>query len=1332
MIRKAYSNAGLDFADTAYFEAHGVSETRFDPNQARSCWNYTNLVGCVQTGTSVGDPIEFSAIGNVFAHCHNTEDPLLVGAVKTNLGHGEAASAISSLIKTVSCLENASIPATIGIKNFNPKLDFREGALKIVQAFTPWPQSHVHYRRASVNSFGFGGANAHLVLDATDSYLGRQLTNFKRLAYTQRLNGIETPSVDGHSRSDSGISTGSDSMLKVTAGTKTSYLLVFSAHNEPTLERNVEALLDSSEGRVTLQDLAYTLNKTQSAQSTRAFAVITESAHTQQESDEPPPISTDQVAEVKANLKVTNSDEGSSSQGVAFLFTGQGAQWPRMGIELLAEYPSVRQTIVDMDEVLASLPPSLSPGWTILETLDEPATSSKITDADRSQTVCTALQIAVFELLRSWGIRPSATVGHSSGEIAAAYASGYLTLRQAILVAYFRGFSVSRNNKKGAMLAVGMGTEKIASILEDVPDVCIACQNSSASVTLSGTEEAIDQVQGVLSDAGVFNRKLATSGNAYHSWLMEDAGIDYEKHLLTIPKSSGEGLPSRAHVHPLMFSSVSGKEQKASQLPFEYWRTNLESQVLFDQAVGNMIEQMPQVRYLVEVGPHSALSGPIKDILTALDDQGQHVYHPTLRRNADGVQNILTLAGNLFLTGFPVNIDAINSEEVVHHSHESTRQDRAARIRYRQTGCFVVDLPPYQWVYDTDADHNWSESRLSREIRFREYPRHDLLGSRIPGTSKSSPSWRNIVQLNDLPWLRDHKAGGNVVFPAAGYISLALVASAQAAGLPLSSLSGPDQPTSFKVQPFNIGSAMVLEEDAGTEIITDLRSLDNVQAKFAFTVSSVSSGKWTTHATGAVQISVVESTPKVTTDAFNTLGHRHGVNEKTQDKRWYETWQAVGMDYGAMFRPCSNIRSTWAEDEALANVELTITKSSMPFESWYPSHPTAIDACFQLAMVAVHGGDPVKMTKAYLPVDSEGMEFFASPESASSEVGMIRAQGAFTGLRSNQATMEMVTDTGIVLFRGQMATMSMEGGQGLSSSSTPDRLNPYARLVWKPDINHLSTEQVESLFERLKTLGNTETEQEAYLKITVSKTEELAALATLDSVHRLPEALDRSNMPEHMVLFVNSMQRYSQDLSTGDLGQLSATERERRIETLTRELRDVPEAGLVAVLNRHMPEIISGKMGALDTMLQDNLLSRLYEEGLSQLIAHVKVKKVVDLMAHKNPKLNILEIGSGTGGATRPILEALNGKSTDPGVPACYERLTFTDVSTAFLSAAQENFKDYHNLEFKLLDIEKDPCTQDFEEETYDLIFAANVSETKLQNCLSISIVREYLLIVDQ
>lgn len=389
---------------------------------------------------------------------------------------------------------------------------------------------------------------------------------------------------------------------------------------------------------------------------------------------------------------------------------------------------------------------------------------------------------------------------------------------------------------------------------------------------------------------------------------------------------------------------------------------------------------------------------------------------------------------------------------------------------------------------------------------------------------------------------------------------------------------------------------------------------------------------------------------------------------------------------------------------------MSSTATSMISESWYPVHPAAIDACLQLTTVAVHEGDPAKMTKAYLPVDSEYLTFFTSAETNAYDRASGRARANFTGLRSYQGTMELVTSDGLILFQGTMATMSMEGGQGLLFGADQHQLRPYARLIWKPDIDFVTSENVNAVFSASETNAKSQLPLQDYLKSTVAKTEELAAMATLDSLQRLPPDLDLDGLPEHMGKFVRSLQKYAEDISKTEVGQLSKAERQQRINMYSDQLRDAPEAGLVSVLNRQMPEIVSGKVGALDVMLQDGLLSRLYEDGLSQRVAQVKLKGFVELIAHKDPRISILEIGSGTGGATRPVLDALNGRHVDTGGPPCYSKLTFTDVSTAFLSAAQENFKDYRNLDFKLLDIEKDPCAQEFEEETYDLIFAANVS----------------------
>lgn len=525
------------------------------------------------------------------------------------------------------------------------------------------------------------------------------MTSFTRLSYEMHISNTS----NGHHR-------GQDS-TQVSNGAhprkKTTYLLPFSAHNEMTVVRNSDAILQASKGKVLVPDLAFTLSTKRSALPLKAFTLVST------QGDEHLPLTEIALTEAKANFKVGDADDVTPDHGLAFIFTGQGAQWPGMGLELMSEYPSVYKTIIDMDEMLKSLPTTMRPSWTILETIEDPQSSKKIHDAERSQAVCTALQVALVQLLRSWGIQPKYTLGHSSGEIAAAFAAGYLSAGQAILVAYLRGFAASRNNKQGAMLAVGLGSDAASEIIKDISDVCIACHNSPASVTLSGTEQAIHKVHGILTSDGVFSRKLVTSGNAYHSWLMKDAGADYEALLRRVEKLREETLLLRSDESALMFSSVTGKRYKGHEVEISYWRTNLESTVLFKEAMGALLEQASDARYLVEIGPHSALSQPIKEIKASLGDgHNTSLYFLSLKRHTNAVQSALKLAGSLFLAGYPVNLGAVNSEELI---DEGISVESGDGIVHRQQGRLVVDLPPYQWQYESAGDHLWTESRLSRE-----------------------------------------------------------------------------------------------------------------------------------------------------------------------------------------------------------------------------------------------------------------------------------------------------------------------------------------------------------------------------------------------------------------------------------------------------------------------------------------------------------------------------------------------------------------------------------------------------------------------------------------
>lgn len=323
----------------------------------------------------MGDPIEVDAIGRVFGRCRTADDPLVIGSVKTNLGHGEAASTVASLIKTTLILEKAEVPATIGIKNVNHRLKLLDGVIKINQSHTPWDSTRSAYRRASVNSFGYGGANAHAIVDAAECYMDQ---------LSSRLPIATLPS------------TGNMFMDSLPSRPRTKFLLGFSAHDEVTLRKNVQAL-DKGPQTVVGRDLVFTLAARRSLFASRAFLQI------------------DSVQQDLDYDAMTTLVHTSKPPNIAFVFTGQGAQWAQMGLKLFEQFSVVRSTFQRLDEALRSS--ICPPQWSILDVLKQPEETSTISETEKSQTLCTALQLAVVDLLKSWNVHALAVVGHSSGQV---------------------------------------------------------------------------------------------------------------------------------------------------------------------------------------------------------------------------------------------------------------------------------------------------------------------------------------------------------------------------------------------------------------------------------------------------------------------------------------------------------------------------------------------------------------------------------------------------------------------------------------------------------------------------------------------------------------------------------------------------------------------------------------------------------------------------------------------------------------------------------------------------------------------------------------------------
>ena len=470
-----------------------------------------------------------------------------------------------------------------------------------------------------------------------------------------------------------------------------------------TLTRNVNAISNVT-SNYHLVDLAHTLNLRRTLFSHRAFTVAYEG----------------HAAEAfMANLLQTGITF-SSAVNIGYLFTGQGvcfqclqrqigfgltalqAQWIGMGRAAPRKFPNFMDTIQRLDSILARILPK--PSFTVTEMLlaDNQSAGNRINEAEVSQPLCTAIQIAIVDLFCQWDVMPTVSIGHSSGEIGAAYAAGLISAPEAIMTAFCRGRAVAQNSTLGSMLAMGLGAKDVQEFLPaSAEDVCIACENSPNSVTLSGTAKFIYKLRDDLNSKGIFIRELKT-GKAYHSPHMASIGAEYDVMLSeALGKMTEDDLlwcQPRSH----MISSVTGELIAGDRLPQGYWSANLQQRVLFNTAIQRLgvMSQFEHVNLVVEIGPHSALSGPFKQICK--DSSLRNItYVPSLVRNKNDCAQLLSVAGSLFLAGYPVDLEVVN---VAAFLDTEIRKPTARNL--------LVDLPPYQWNYEKTY---WAEPRGSAE-----------------------------------------------------------------------------------------------------------------------------------------------------------------------------------------------------------------------------------------------------------------------------------------------------------------------------------------------------------------------------------------------------------------------------------------------------------------------------------------------------------------------------------------------------------------------------------------------------------------------------------------
>lgn len=1036
------------------------------------------LLECHGTGTRVGDPIEVEAAGNVFGphRSDSYEDRLVVTSVKTNVGHLEGACAFPGILKVVSAIEAGEIPPILGFKSPNKRIDFDKAKARVVTSVEPWPKDKL--KRASVTSAGFGGTNGHCIIDDVHNYIPGYVKPGVIHDAAKNVNGVN--GVNGHARNGTngvnghkpnGFTNGTtngtnnsngDSQLvghhskhspvirarryftKADAATRQLVLLPFSAHNQASLLANVDALSRVAH-KHSLADVAYTLSAKRSRFSHRAYAVVDKS----------------RIEGSGPGLSLeTKAFFSPQALRVGFVFTGQGAQWHAMGAELF-EYGIFRDTISFLDLVLADLPHPAP--WKIAGILAGSCESELIQTPAVSQTLCTALQIGLVDLLASWAIRPVGVVGHSSGEMAAAYAAGKLSAAEAITAAYYRGYVVALNQNSGAMLAVGLSSAQGAEYLREAgleDQVKLAAINSPDSITMSGDADAIETLHATFDQQGVFNRVLKTGGLAYHSHHMLALGEDYSQVLETAFQSLSETeLALKDHKYPpvpWVSSVIPTKDMAASKEAAtpSYWRANLESAVQFSDAVSNLVS-LPDLSIgaVVEVGPHPALKSPLGQMFKTMGKTVPHIA--TLKRGEDAHSSLLNLAGSLFALNADVDLVAVNAVEAEDHQ----------AVPGLAHGCTAVDLPPYQYTY---GPIRYNESRLSKEYRLRQVPRHDLLGSRVPGTTRLRPQWRNIIRLKSLPWLDDHRVAPHVLHPGAAHIVMAMVAAEQA----YSELPDALPIVGLLLRNVSIKKTLVVpEDDHGVELVLSMEFDDGATAKqpgwATFSIVSVvrDSQQWTEHCSGSVKVEVSHS-------------HSYQATKiETQDmdgrlvdaEDWYARFADMGLQFGPSFQGYSDIRADPHKNVASAKLALKTTAGLFPGggESPYPIHPASLDLAIRLGIMACNGGQ-ADTASVQLPIHFDQMQFkYGRLSGLDWATGVSR--GELRGLRGAYAQIQILGEEGdVVLNVDNMRFASLNNEQQASPGNPQSRSkafsSPLARLVWRPDVRTMSKEQWRGLF----------------------------------------------------------------------------------------------------------------------------------------------------------------------------------------------------------------------------------------------------------------------------
>ena len=714
----------------------------------------------------------------------------------------------------------------------------------------------------------------------------------------------------------------------------------------------------------------------------------------------------------------------------------------------------------------------------------------------------------------------------------------------------------------------------------------------------------------------------------------------------------------------------------------KYWGDHLRSPVMFADAVRALLddhtEQLPPI--FLEIGPHSALKGPLRQIIQSshpdAEDQS-FAYLPTILRSQDSLKSLLATIGHLHCQGFPVNLAQANPPAPV-----------------------VTTLPNYPWDHSKEY---WSESRLSHAWRTRDHLHHELLGAIYPAMGASVSTWRNMLHSTDVLWLQDHVVANCVVFPCVGYIAMIGEAIRQATGS-----------EAYVVRDLVLKSAMTIRSSETIEIITTMKPLALTHftnsSWFQWSISSFNGSSWVQHCVGEARAAAT-SGPKE--DEPNNSDASQVSYRKVPEKALYRRLKRLGIDFGIHFQRLHDISAHTTEQKARATIGLG-NKDGQADGPRYIVHPTAIDALLQLSVVAMHKGLSRHMTSLKIPNRLGRIEVLGgwNSEMAAEATAQLSSTGSTKKVLTNAKSVLTSEDSGPkrVISLHNVSFIDVDVDDDISSIQQVEDKHSAGRCVWQPAIEFCNVKdlllpglvapKVKQALEAVTTLCILQfldavedlkprsSEQQpgivGHLVKHVAWLQEQRNLALAGSFRHLPDAVGWPNLDrvsrklllEQAKLRLDSYNNHSASI-TGNL-TISLAE---------------PETAKAVLLGQQHP---------LQVCLEGERLSEFYNY-LNQLL---DFKNFIALSGHSNSNLRVLEIGAGTGSTTELLLQQL---VTSSGIPM-YSEFVFTDVSAGFFAKARERLRKWNSVEYKVLDITRDPADQDFTLGQFDLIVASNAS----------------------